>query len=256
MKMKRARTAAALVIGNELLTGKVRDVNVPPLARELFQLGIALRRVVICPDEIEIIARDLVRLRRGHDLVFTSGGVGPTHDDVTLEGVARAFGRPLVRSPEIEELLREFFGERFTTRHLRMARVPEGTELVVGRRGRWPLVLVENVFILPGLPEIFRRKLPVIAEHLAGAEPFITRAVGTRSDEGEIGDLLETLGREHPRVAIGSYPHWGDGPVRVTVTFDGRDGREVDQAVAGLVAALPPESLVEVEPATTEGAES
>lgn len=238
-------TAAALVIGNELLTGKVQDANVAVLAKDLFALGISLRRVVFCPDEVETIVEDLNTLRAAHDWVFTSGGVGPTHDDVTLCAVARAFGESLVRSPEIEELLREFLGERCGERHLRMADVPESSELVCAARARWPALRVGNVFVLPGLPEIFRRKMPILREHLTGGIPFVSRAVGTRSDEGDLADLLERLSDAHPEVAIGSYPRWNEGDARVIVTFDGRVPERVEHAVAELLRALPADQIVE-----------
>lgn len=239
------RTAAALVIGNELLTGKVQDANVAALARELFSLGISLRRVIFCRDEVDVIVRDLNDLRRRHDFVFTSGGVGPTHDDVTLEAVAEAFGQRLERSPEIEALLEEFFGDRLTSHHLRMADVPTGATLVTTAQGRWPAVRVDNVYVMPGLPEVFRRKLPIIREELRGGTPFVSRSVGTASDEGSIAPLLATLSDQHPDISIGSYPRWDDGPVRVRVTFDGRDSLQVDHAVAALLSALPPEEIVD-----------
>ncbi len=243
--MKAPRTAAALVIGNELLTGKIQDRNVAVLARELFGLGLDLRRVILCRDEVEVIVRDLEALRRDHDVVCTSGGVGPTHDDVTLEAVAQAFGQGLRRSPEIEGLLREFFGERLTPRHLRMADVPEGAELVTAGVTRWPAIRVDNVYVLPGLPEVFARKLPILRRELAGGEAFISRRVATSSDEGAIAPLLESLSERHPKISIGSYPRWGDGPVRVMVTFDGRDSQQVEHAVAALLSALPPEQIVD-----------
>lgn len=247
------RTAAALVIGNELLTGKIQDANVAVLARDLFGLGVVLRRVIFCPDEVDVICRDLDALRRDHDYVFTSGGVGPTHDDVTMEAVAQAFHQRLVSSPEIEELLREYFGERCTERHLRMAELPEGAQLVTASTGRWPVVKVGNVFVLPGLPEIFRRKLPILREHLGGGVPFISKAVATRGDEGEIADLLERISDDHPAVSIGSYPRWGDDLVRVVVTFDGREPEAVDRAMAALIDALPRDQIIDSE-TTNRGA--
>ena len=242
------RTAAALVIGNELLTGKVQDSNVSVLARELFGLGITLRRVIFCRDEIDVIARDLNDLRQRYDYVFTSGGVGPTHDDVTFEAVARAFGQRLERSAEIEALLTEYFGARLTPHHLRMAEVPTGATLVTTAKGRWPAVRVDNVFVLPGLPEIFKRKLPILRAELRGGAPFFSRSVGTASDEGAIAPLLASLSDQHPGISIGSYPRWGDGPVRVRVTFDGRDSLQVDHAVAALLSALPADEIVDPRP--------
>ncbi len=254
--MNPPRTAAALIIGNELLTGKIQDLNLAVLARELFGLGIALRRVIFCTDDVDVIVADLNQLRAGHDFVFTSGGVGPTHDDVTLEAVARAFDQRLRRSPALAALLEELFAERLTPHHLRMADLPEGAELVTAgetpdlpvARRRWPAVRVGNVYVLPGLPEVFKRKLPIIREQLAGGSPFISRSVATRSDEGAIAPLLRSLADQHPKISIGSYPRSGDGPVRVTVTFDGRDSGQVDHAVTALLRALPPDQIVDPDP--------
>lgn len=239
------RTAAALIIGNELLTGKVEDQNVSHLAKSLFALGIVLRRVVVCPDEVEVIVDDLDLLRRHHDLVFTSGGVGPTHDDVTLDAVARAFGLPRVRDPRLEALLRDHLGARVTEQHLLMADIPEGAELVSDASSRWPTVLVDNVFVLPGVPAIFRRKLRAIEERLEGDTPFVSRALATRSDEGELAPLLVELDRAFPQVTIGSYPRWLESGYRLVITFDGRAPAEVERAVEALRAALPAEQLIE-----------
>ncbi|MBW2225123.1 MAG: hypothetical protein JRF54_13095 [Deltaproteobacteria bacterium] len=121
-----SRTAAALIIGNEILSGKIADTNTTLLARALFDLAIELRRVLVCPDEISTISKDLSDLRASHDLVFTSGGVGPTHDDVTIDGVAASFGRPVVRSVAVEKMIRQYHGDRTTEAHLRMANMPQG----------------------------------------------------------------------------------------------------------------------------------
>lgn len=246
----RVRTAAALVIGNELLSGKIEERNVPVLARELFGLGILLRRVVVCPDEIGTIAEDLRALADRHDHVFTSGGVGPTHDDVTIAAVARCFDRPVVRSERLETLLRGFFRDRFSDGHLRMADVPEGAELLTVTESDWPAVRIDNVFVLPGLPEIFRLKMPILRRHLGADRPFVSRRVRSASDEGEIADLLDGLDQSFPDVSIGSYPQWGRGPVRVEITFDGHDREQVEAAVAALLAGLPAgHCLDEPEPA-------
>lgn len=238
------RTAAALVIGNEILTGKVQEQNVAALARELFGIGVKLRRVVICPDEVEVIVSDLNALRAGHDAVFTSGGVGPTHDDVTVSAVARAFGRSVVRSPEIEKLLRRYFGERLLERHLRMADLPEGYRLERASGSLWPVVVVDNVYVLPGLPEVFRRKLPILRQRLGGDRSFVSRTVYTLCDEGEVAGLLDVLVEEHREVAIGSYPVWGNEAYRLKLTFDGADDGLVAAAEAALRAGLPPEKIV------------
>lgn len=241
------RTAAALMIGNELLTGKIQDVNVAVLAKEFFGLGIRLRRIVVCPDEVDVIAEDVNRLRSTHDWVVTSGGVGPTHDDVTMRAVAQAFGCEVVQDPTLEKLLRRYFGERLNDDHLRMARVPEGAVMVKGPGVKWPTVLMGNVFILPGLPEVFAMKMPTLSGHLGGDHPFLSKAVATRLDEADIASLLDDLDVRFPGVSIGSYPRWGEGPVRVKITLDSRDPELLDRAVASLVAALPADQIVPLE---------
>jgi molybdenum cofactor synthesis domain-containing protein len=243
------RTAAALVIGNEILTGKVQEANVAALATELFALGIALRRVIVCPDDPEQIAHDVNALRARFDVVVTSGGVGPTHDDVTVPAIARAFGRAVVRDATLVARLRAHFGERTTEGHLRMAELPEGAELVMTSPSGWPLLRVDNVWVLPGVPDIFRARLPLLRERLGADAPFHTRAVYTRADEGDLAALLERIEAEHPGVAVGSYPRLGDPEYSVKITFDGRELTAVRRALTACVAALPPALIVRVDPA-------
>src|SRR5258708_1819804 len=151
----RAPTAAALVIGDEILSGKVSEANVQVLARSLRDLGILLRRVVVVMDDVEAIAQEVTQLSRTHDWLFTSGGVGPTHDDVTIEAVAKAFGVAVVSSPEMEAMLRAHYKERCTEGHLRMALVPDGAALEVSAEVRWPTIRLRNTWLLPGIPEVF-----------------------------------------------------------------------------------------------------
>lgn len=237
------RTAAALIIGNEILSGKIQETNLALLAQELFALGVSLRRVVVCPDEVDTIVEDLVHLRTHHDYVITSGGVGPTHDDVTLLAVAQSFGRPLVRSPEMEELIRSFVGGDLTRGHLRMANVPEGAELLCDDEVRWPTILVDNVFVMPGLPKVFRMKIPVLRRYLAGHPPFLSRSVYTLCHETELAELLDRLDAEHERVSIGSYPVTGQA-YKVKLTFDGSDARAIDRCAEALLAELPLDKVV------------
>jgi molybdenum cofactor synthesis domain-containing protein len=239
--------AAFLVIGNEILTGKVVEDNVPFLARELFGLGITLARIVVCADDESVIAADVRALASGHDIVFTSGGVGPTHDDVTIPAIARGFGRTLVRDAVLEQRIREHFGARTTEGHLRMAEMPEGGELVASEKMSWPVLRVENVWVLPGVPQIFRLKFELVRDRLVRGEPFLTRAIYTRCDEGEIAALLAEVETRFAGVAIGSYPRISDPEYSVKITVDGRDAALVDGAVDALVSALPPDRIVRVE---------
>lgn len=239
--------AAFLVIGNEILTGKVVEENVPFLARELFGLGITLARIVVCGDDEAVIASDVRTLRGSHDIVFTSGGVGPTHDDVTMPAIARSFDRQLVRDPALEARIREHFGARTTEGHLRMAEMPEGGELVASEKMSWPVLRVENVWVLPGVPQIFRLKFDLVRDRLVRGVPFQTRAIYTMCEEGEIAALLEDVELRFAGVSIGSYPRLADPEYTVKVTVDGREAAKVDAAVDALVSALPADRIVRVE---------
>src|SRR5262249_45507494 len=158
------RTGAIVVIGNEILTGKSQDQNASFLINELYRLGVALRRVVVIADDVGEIAATVRDCSERFDYVFTSGGIGPTHDDVTIEGVARAFGRSVARQPELASLIKSYFGEDVDEARLRMADAPERAALVYAEGLRWPVVLVENVYILPGVPELFRSKFEALRE--------------------------------------------------------------------------------------------
>ena len=238
------RTAAALVIGNEILSGKIADTNTTFLARGLFELGIQLRRVVVCPDEIETIAAELSDLRAHHDLVFTSGGVGPTHDDVTIEGVAASFDKPVVRSEAVAKLIRHYYGDRTTDAHLRMANMPEGAEMIRSSEAPWPTVVIDNVFVLPGVPEIFELKFTDLRKRLDRGQEFHSQAVFTLSGEGEIASLLEQIAEAFPGVMVGSYVKWKADDYRTKVTFDGNDQSAVIKAADMLVAELAPALFV------------
>lgn len=241
------QTAAIVLIGDELLSGKVRDVNAEYLIPRLRALGVALRRVAIVPDERAAIEDEVRRAAALADVVFTSGGVGPTHDDVTIECIASAFGVPVVRHPELDAMLRQHFGERLRPDHLRMADVPEGTELIQGGELRWPVVKFRNVYILPGIPEIFRRKFDAIAERFRSGA-FHLRCLYLNADEGSIAQALRDTQATHA-VAIGSYPRIDAGAeYRVRVTVESREPEPVNAAVDALVRGLPPESLVRVDP--------
>jgi molybdenum cofactor synthesis domain-containing protein len=236
-------TAAVLVVGNEILSGKVEEANVAVLARELRRLGVLLRRVVVVMDEVDAIADEVRELSASHDWVFTSGGVGPTHDDVTIEAVAKAFGVRVVSSPEMEGMLRAHYGERCTEGHLRMALVPEGAALEVSAEVTWPTIRLRNTWLLPGIPEVFRMKLPVVVARIRGAgaaSAFVSRAVYLKMDEGVLKPMLDRVVADFADVSVGSYPKWMDPAYKTKVTFDGRDEARVLAARDAFVALLPP----------------
>ena len=237
------RTAAFVLVGNELLSGKVQERNLEPLATTLRALGIRLERVVVVGDDRAAIAEEVRAASARYDVVFTSGGVGPTHDDVTLEGVADGFGVALEQHPRLIELLRSVYGERCTADHLLMARVPLGSELKASVEVKWPTVVMRNVWVMPGVPELFRMKLATVREHLVGPSHIISRALFTHVEETELKPLLDRVVAAHRAVEIGSYPKWFDASYKTKVTFDGEREAEVEAAREQLIALLPPEAV-------------
>jgi molybdopterin-biosynthesis enzyme MoeA-like protein len=271
MTALRASTAAAIVIGNELLSGKIEEKNLLELSRMLRELGIRFVRAVVIadevavirseveelsrtvdvvftsPDVVEVIARDVREFSQSYGYVITSGGVGPTHDDVTIEAVAQAFGVDCVVDPVLERLLKQAYGENLTEAHLRMALVPRGAELVSKTDAHWPATLVRNVFVLPGVPEIFRMKLESVRAHLSGSLPFISQAAFLNLEEVDLKERLDGVVARHPDVEVGSYPRWRDPAYRTKVTFDARDRAAVESALQDFLAQLEPGAVVRVE---------
>jgi FAD synthetase len=231
------RTAAIVLIGDEILSGKVDDENARFLIGELRRLGVALRRIVVVPDVVSEIADAVRDAAARHDFVFTSGGVGPTHDDLTMQAIAQSFGRSIVRHPAVEKLIRDHFGAALDERNLRMADLPDGAELVLPTSTLWPVPAVENVYILPGIPELFRRKFLAISQRFADA-PFFVAAVYSGADEGKIADALDAVVAEHASVQVGSYPKLEPTDYRVKVTLESKDRAAVDAAVDALCARL------------------
>lgn len=242
-----ASTAAALVIGNELLSGKVQDANLQALCSTLRALGIELARAVFTRDDPGAIARDVAELSAAHDLVVTSGGVGPTHDDVTVDAVASALGVEVVQHPDLARLIRGFYGERTTDVHLRMARVPTGARLLSTPDVAWPAIVARNVWLMPGIPEIFRLKLAILRAHVRGPADIFGRAVYCRADEVELQPFFDVVGQRFPSVEIGSYPNWSRESFRTKVTFDGRRAEDVDGAVAAFLDLVPPDGVIRSE---------
>ena len=239
-------TAVIVLIGNELLSGKVADTNATYLIGRLRELGVRLRRVSIVADEPQEIQTEVRFASDMADHVFTSGGVGPTHDDVTVESIAHGFGVEVVTHSDLEIGLRAHFGERITADHLRMARVPEGARLIHGGKLRFPVIRFRNIYILPGVPEIFRDKFESIAERFRGP-PTALRSIYINADEGTIAQLLRDVERQHP-VSVGSYPRIDDADHRIRLTIEGHSSLMVDRATDTLVAALPRSGIVRFDP--------
>jgi molybdenum cofactor synthesis domain-containing protein len=241
-----AKTAGILIIGSEILSGKVTDENSPYLARELRSLGVDVRRIVTIPDDVPVIVEVVRDMAREHDLVFTTGGVGPTHDDVTIAAIAQAFNRGLVRHPLLEEVLRRHYGAGITAAQLRMAEVPERSRLMGEGDIGFPVVTCENVFIFPGIPEAVRRKFTRIREQFREA-PYVLRRIHLRCDEGEIAaDLHRTLAR-FPALQLGSYPILHNPDYNVLLTLESKEPDEVEGALRFLLDRLSTSIVVRVE---------
>jgi len=240
------RTAGIVIIGNEILSGKVTDTNSPFMSRELRSIGVTLERITTIPDEVETIGATVKLFAESFDIVFTSGGVGPTHDDVTMEGVARAFGRKVVRHPELDKKLREYLGKNANEARMRMADVPDGAELIVDARLGFPTIKCENVYILPGIPEILEQKFHSLADRFS-AEPYHLRMVFTRDGEGSIAEHLNATVAKFPALMLGSYPKLGDPEYSVKLTLESKDQAYVEAALAHLLSLLPQETVVRVE---------
>jgi molybdenum cofactor synthesis domain-containing protein len=263
-------TAAILLIGNELLSGKVRDENGWFLSRVCRRRGLALREIAVVPDELTTIGDALVRLLRSVPLVFTAGGVGPTHDDRTMEAIALATGRPIVRNPQMEAILREHYRERIADHALRMADVPEGTllralpgwpvmrlDLLAGSplgEGREPLEHDGRIYILPGIPALLRAKiesLEQLPEELPVPHEWSLVELHTRLEESSLARPLDAVVEEFADVEIGSYPRWepderGRLRVEVKVTFEARNRERATAARDALASRLDPADVIAV----------
>ena len=240
------RTAGIILIGNELLSGKVADANAVYLCRELRALGVDVRRIVVIPDEIEQIAAEVGEFSRGFDVVFTSGGVGPTHDDVTIEGVARAFGVPVVRDPAMVAALEGFLGGRLNPARLRMAEIPEGAHPMTADGLVFPAVVMKNVYVLPGVPELFRLKFEGLKERFRDV-PFHLASVFVSVGEGSLTEHLNGLLARHADLLLGSYPELSNPEYKVKVTLESKDRAYMERALDDFLGRLPAAAIVRVQ---------
>jgi molybdenum cofactor synthesis domain-containing protein len=232
-----SKSAGIIVIGNEILSGKTRDENSPYLVRELRDLGVDVRKISVIPDELQLISEEVRSFSNAYDYVFTTGGVGPTHDDLTMDSVANAFGRRILRNAQLESSIRHFYAPEFIEGNLRMADVPEGARLV-GGKGLWfPVVAVENVYIFPGVPEIMQKKFERIKEEFRDA-PFYLREVYLRADEGQIADTLHRLLADFPDLMLGSYPYFDNPEYSIKLTLESKELAYVERAHAALLGQL------------------
>ncbi len=247
--MSGATTAAIIVVGSEVLSAKVQDANGPYLSRRLRELGVELRAIHVVADRTDAIVEAVVLEHRRVDWVITCGGVGPTHDDLTLPAVARALGVPIVRDAGMERILREMHarhhdGATLPGPALRMADLPEGTALLGDPE--FPTLVVSRVILLPGVPSFLRHQFERVA-HLLGGAPFHLVSLFLTWGEDRLAVPLAEVAGGHPAVEIGSYPRFDEADHRVKVTVEGRDAEAVRKAARDVVRGLPEGVLVRSE---------
>jgi molybdenum cofactor synthesis domain-containing protein len=240
------KTAGIIIIGNEVLSGKTQDINSTFLCRELRSLGVDVRRITVIPDEIDLIGQTAAAFSADWDYVFTTGGVGPTHDDVTIEGVAKGFGVKAVVHPDLEKRLRDRYGSELNTARLRMALAPRDSELLGQGSVFSPVIRYRNIYILPGVPRILQERFTAIRELFRG-EPFFLKNIYVSEGEGTIAKTLNDLLEKFPDVLLGSYPALDNPDFKVKVTVESKDRDYLTRAAEWLLEKLPTGRIVRVE---------
>ena len=240
------KAAGIIIIGNEILSGKVHDTNSYFLATELRKLGVLVSRIVVIPDHISVISETTAEFSKKFDYVFTTGGVGPTHDDVTMEGIARGFSVKLLPHAELEAFFRVRYGDHINDAVLKMTKVPEGALVITHKDMSYPVITFNNIFILPGIPEYLREKFSFIKEQFRSAAFHITRFyLDTR--EMDIAEMLNKTADEHGDVLFGSYPVIGNPEYKIVVTAESKSEHTLNKAVDDFTRRLPQDVIVKVE---------
>jgi molybdenum cofactor synthesis domain-containing protein len=234
-------TAAMLVIGDEILSGRTRDANMHHLAQALTGRGIRLRQVRIVPDEHDLIVAALNDLRAGHDHVFTSGGIGPTHDDITADAVAAAFGVAIDIRDDARAILAAHYqrtGLELNAARLRMARIPDGAALIDNPVSAAPGFSLGNVHVMAGVPAIFQAMVAGVLPTLTGGDPLLSQALDVPRGEGEIAAALGELASRYSDLSFGSYPWQRNGAFGTQIVIRGSDGARLDAAMVELAALV------------------
>ena len=240
MSSERIWTAALLVIGDEILSGRTQDRNIAQVATWLNLQGIRLAEVRVVPDVLDRIAGAVNALRADHDYLFTTGGIGPTHDDITVDAVAAALGVGVEVHPKARAVLEAYYESRggITEARLRMARVPAGAELIENRMSGAPGIRVGNLFILAGVPHIAGLMLEGLSGKLEGGRPLLSRVIGCWVPESEVADILRETERAHEGCQIGSYPFFREGRVGANFVVRASEAERLEACLADLASRL------------------
>ncbi|MCT8972886.1 competence/damage-inducible protein A [Microbaculum marinisediminis] len=232
-------TAAVLVIGDEILSGRTKDRNIGYIAEYLTNIGVDLREARVVPDVVEEIADAVNALRARYTYVFTTGGIGPTHDDITADGVAHAFGLPVIHHPRAVEILTAYLGDRLNEARLRMARMPEGAELIENAVSKAPGWRIGNVHVMAGIPSVMQAMLDAIAPTLKTGQKMLSVTVEGRGlKEGDVGGPLTEIQTAHPGVMIGSYPRFDGKRFTTALVVRSRDAALMAAAQADVEALV------------------
>jgi molybdenum cofactor synthesis domain-containing protein len=235
---ERIWTAALLVIGDEILSGRTQDANLAYLAKWLGVQGIRLREARMVCDDMVAIGEAVKALSASHDYLFTTGGIGPTHDDITVDAVAAALGVPVVVNPEARDILASHYGDQLTEARLRMARAPEGATLIENPRTKAPGIRIGNIFIMAGVPLITQGMLAALDGQLEGGRPVISRTIGAWTQESAAAATLLKVEKANPGVQIGSYPFWRKDRTGANFVLRSTDPAQLEKVAGELVAAL------------------
>jgi molybdenum cofactor synthesis domain-containing protein len=237
---ERIWTAALVVIGDEILSGRTQDKNVAQIAAWLNIQGIRLAEVRVVGDVTAAIIEAVNQLRARNDYLFTTGGIGPTHDDITVDAIAEALGVGVTYHPKAVATLERYYEScgGLTEARKRMARVPEGADLIENRMSGAPGIRIGNLFVMAGVPHITAGMLDGLTGKLEGGRPVVSRSIGCWVPESEVADILREAERAHEGVAIGSYPFFRDGRVGANFVVRSPDGALVDATIADLTARL------------------
>ncbi|MBC7152032.1 MAG: competence/damage-inducible protein A [Rhizobium sp.] len=235
------KTAAMLAIGDELLSGRTKDKNIGHLAEVLTMAGIDLKEVRIVGDEEDEIVAALNALRARYAYVFTSGGIGPTHDDITADAVSKAFGVPCLHDAEAMRLLGEMYERRnmeFTEARQRMARMPQGSRHIPNPVSVAPGFIIGNVHVMAGVPQVFQAMLDSVVSTLPAGAKVLSRSIACPFGEGDIGTLLGAVQKAHPETSIGSYPHFDGQRFSTELVVRARDAAALEAAARDVVAMI------------------
>lgn len=237
---ERIWTAALIVIGDEILSGRTQDRNIAQLATWLNVQGIRLAEVRVVADQPDAIAEAVNTLRARNDYLFTTGGIGPTHDDITVDAIAAALGVAVIEHPEARAILEDYYTTRggVTPARARMARTPEGATLIPNRVSGAPGIRIDNIFIMAGVPHITAGMLDALTGTLEGGRPVVSGTVGCWVGESEVADLLRTTEKAHEGVAIGSYPFFREGRTGANFVVRSPDPALMETCLADLTRAL------------------